>query len=351
MENKGRLKINPRAQMQYLHKKLEQMYRGLLLIVLLIFLQNVSLGQEQEGFPGVRYTYVKAYMLNTKKSTGRPDLDIWKEDRYAFSKMGDGIQLDEDQLKALGKITSQDMSTLHAGLSKCFFPRHGLVFFNDAHEPVASISICFECEKINLFPNTFSGTTEEFDRKKAYKQLQSFNKLISDIGFPIYEKSWEYEKLHENPEYMQEGEAELVNEMFAHRLFKNPPFSFEVKPKVKISRTSRVIERKKEKTDDQGKSYTILEHTFYSSRLEYRMGEAHWELEFLFLQDPGFVFDNGVQIGMSQESFIEKLPNYEGPEHPEKIVVKDPEGEREFTFIFEERTLRRVEGRIKSWKE
>lgn len=320
-------------------------------VFVLIFLQNVSIGGT-DGFPGVPYKYVIAYMLNTtKKSQARPDMSIWQQDKYAFTKMGDGVRLTEDQVEELQKVTVQDMSTLQTGLSKCFIPRHGLIYFNDANEPVASISICFECEKVDLFPNPFAGTTEKFDAKKALKQLKSFEKLITDLGFPKYEKAREYEVEHEKPEYAQEGEITITDDLFAHRLFKSPPYSFEVKPKVKISRTSRVIERKKEKTGEDGKPFTILEHTFYSSRLEYVMGEDEWELNFLFVQDPDFVFDNAVQIGMSQEEFMSKLGVYDGPTHPSKIIVKDAKGNREFTFIFAERTLRRVEGRIKSWQE
>ena len=90
--------------LQYLHEKLEGM-RAIALILVLILIQNVSFSQE-EGFPGVPYTKVLAYMLNTKKSSARPDHRIWSKDKYAFSKMGDGVELNEKQVEALTKITS-----------------------------------------------------------------------------------------------------------------------------------------------------------------------------------------------------------------------------------------------------
>lgn len=320
------------------------------LMVVLFFFQNVTNAQTV-GFPGVAYKSVKMYMLNTKKSSSRPDSKIWKKDYYAFSKMGDGVSLNEKQVAALTKITTQDLSTLETGLSKCFFPRHGLIYFNGKNEPVASISICFECQKIDLFPNEAEESAAEYDTKAALKQLKSFEKIVEELGLQKFERAWEYEKIHEGAGYKQDGEITIANEFFAHRLFKNPPYLFEVKPKMKTTGMAKVLERKKEKKDENGKTYTVLEHTFYSSRLEYIMGETEWELSFVFVQNPGFVFDNGVSIGMSQEDFIGKIGDYKGPNHPAKIIITDAEGNREFTFLFEERTLKRVEGRIKSWRD
>ncbi|MBL4706458.1 MAG: hypothetical protein JKY54_18160 [Flavobacteriales bacterium] len=328
--------------------RLVNLKKAITSIIVLILIQNVTMAQE-EGFPGVSYSYVSMYMLNTKKSSSRPDTKIWKTDKYAFSKMGDGVRLNEKQAEQLGKITVQDLSTLQTGLSKCFIPRHGLIYFNDNHEPVASISICFECKKIDLFPAPFEGSTTKFDSKKAMKQLGAIEKLVTSLGFPKHDKAWEYEKVHQASNYKNDGEVTLSSEYFAYRLFKDPPYNFEVKSRVKISRMSKIIERKKEKNDANGKPYTILEHSFYSSRLEYVMGETEWELSFLFVQDPGFVFDNGVSIGMSQDDFIRKIEDYKGPDHPSKIIIKDAKGNREFTFLFVERTLRRVEAKIKSW--
>ena len=319
------------------------------MILVLILTQNVSFSQE-EGFPGVPYKRVVAYMLNTKKSTAKPDQFIWHQDNFAFSKIGDGVELNEKQVESLSKITVQDMSTLQTGLSKCFIPRHGLIYFNEKNKPVASLSICFECQKIDAYPNNME-ETKKFDSKKALKQLDGLEKIIKDLGFVKYDKPWEYEKEHEKAQYSNEGEITITEENYAHRLLKNPPYDFEVKPKVKITRTSRVIERKKERKNKDGTITSIKEHTFYSSRLEYVMGEKEWELDFLFVQDPGFVFDNEVQIGMSQDDFIATLGVYDGKPNPEKIIVTDAAKNREFTFLFEERTLKRVEGRIKKWND
>jgi len=37
-------------------------------------------------------------------------------------------------------------------VSKCAFPRHGVVFFDDKETPIASVSVCFECGDILVWP-------------------------------------------------------------------------------------------------------------------------------------------------------------------------------------------------------
>ena len=37
-------------------------------------------------------------------------------------------------------------------VSKCAFPRHGVVFFDKKDNPIASVSICFECGDILVWP-------------------------------------------------------------------------------------------------------------------------------------------------------------------------------------------------------
>ena len=84
-------------------------------------------------------------------------------------------------MEAVSKITIQDMSTLQSGVSKCFLPRHGIIFFDDAHRPVASISICFECQKIDLYPKRSVTSETKFDSKKAMKQLKALEKLVAEM--------------------------------------------------------------------------------------------------------------------------------------------------------------------------
>lgn len=312
-----------------------------LFFLLLVGFQKVS--EAQHSFPKERYSYAKLYLMNTKKSTSRPDLSAWKNDRYAFSKMGEGIALNEEHIAALNKITAQDMSTLQGGLSKCFLPRHGIIFFDDANRPVASISICFECQKIDLYPARVVNSNNKFDSKKAMKQLKAFEKFVTDLGLPIFDEARLYEKLHEKEAYQQQGEVEMSVKNMLSQMLEKPTFKSEITTKIKISRTARIVEKKREKPGGDGKMVSFLEQTFYASKLNYLMGEEEWELHDAVIQDPGFLFDNGIAIGMSQEHLMAHLGVYDGPSYPKVIKVTDPARNAKIVFTFGERTLRRIE--------
>jgi hypothetical protein len=49
-----------------------------------------------------------------------------------------------------------------ARMSKCAFPRHGVVFFDKKGDPIASVNICFECGDILIWP--------EWDRRPSAKK-------------------------------------------------------------------------------------------------------------------------------------------------------------------------------------
>ena len=171
--------------------------------ILVLNLLHIVSNAQSKGFPGVPYRYAKMYVFNLLESKGRPDSKIWDGNSYAQTKSGQGKTLDEKSEKILTGITVQDMSSLYLGLSKCFTPRHGIVYFDKDDEPVASISICFECEKISLFPNPYADIdySGSFSEKKALKQLESFKSLAKNCGWPVYDPADKslYEKLLKEP--------------------------------------------------------------------------------------------------------------------------------------------------------
>lgn len=166
------------------------MKKAIACILVLNLFQIVSIGQSDK-FPKVPFNYVKIYLFNVLDSVSKPEANIWGENGFALTKIGNGERLDENELKALNRITQQDLSDLTLGLSKCFIPRHGFIYFDENHKPVASISICFECEKLVLFPNPYSDIeySSSFSVKKALKQLDSFERLITLCKIPIFKNA------------------------------------------------------------------------------------------------------------------------------------------------------------------
>ena len=104
---------------------------------------------------------------------------------YAKTKHGEGKIIDEVGTKVLSRITGMDMSSLNLGLSKCFIPRHGIVYY-DEKDSVASISICFEW-KIALFPNPYTDVnfSDSFSEERALKQLVGFKRWPEFVSCPF----------------------------------------------------------------------------------------------------------------------------------------------------------------------
>ena len=102
---------------------------------------------------GVEYAYVKAYLFNIDESENkrRPDHRIITDGIWARSKLGTGVPVPTRTVSTLNQILSSDIRALVRGLSKCFTPRHGFVYFDSQHRPVASVSF-FCLEGIRVYP-------------------------------------------------------------------------------------------------------------------------------------------------------------------------------------------------------
>ena len=164
------------------------MEKAIAFILVLISSQFVSTAQSK-NFPTVEYSYAKMYLFNLAETKERPEGKIWNGSSYAKTKHGEGKIIDEVGTKVLSRITGMDMSSLNLGLSKCFIPRHGIVYYDEKDTPVASISICFECEKIALFPNPYTDVdfSDSFSEERALKQLAGFKRLAKVCELPVYE--------------------------------------------------------------------------------------------------------------------------------------------------------------------
>jgi len=343
--------------------KYKRMKKAIACILVLNLLHIVSNAQSKE-FPGIAYSYTKMYVFNVLESKSRPDMKIWEKRGYARTKIGNGKTLDEKHENILTSITDQNMSSLNLGLSKCFIPRHGIIYFDQNHAPVASISICFECEKISLFPNPYPDVdySESFSEKKALKQLESFKQLVMDCGMPVYdpEDKIRYKNLVHEPMYSNSGDAAIVNAEFAKELFNTLPSTSKLKLKMRSNKGIKIHERLV--PSDADSSANVKELYFQSSQFRYKMQNGDWKLSSFSLKYPGFSFDNGVAIGMSQEEFFRKMgdPEYldgdvrfgvvtivtgknENNQGNQIVVDTLPAG-LSYTFTFSERTLRRVEG-------
>jgi len=165
------------------------MFRLLYTTVFILLISNAKAG----GciFPNVSFSTTKVFLFNLEKPEKgeRYYSYIYKDSSYAKKRHELPLYLTSDFHKKIQSIFKHGIDDLIIGLSKCFLPRHGIVYYDDEGIPVASLSICFECESIRVWSKegyTFSYDYDNFDRKKAEKQMQQLEKVCAKTGMPIY---------------------------------------------------------------------------------------------------------------------------------------------------------------------
>lgn len=102
----------------------------------------------QSGFAHL-YTFNPNYPADNE--TGKPETSIIINGALNPQATEIGTLLAPDA-QAICQIMSQSSNIVAMGLSKCFIPRHGIVWYTATGKPQAYLSICFECDRIDAYP-------------------------------------------------------------------------------------------------------------------------------------------------------------------------------------------------------
>ncbi|MEE2755367.1 MAG: hypothetical protein VYA30_01845 [Myxococcota bacterium] len=98
--------------------------------------------------------------------------------------------LDDNQLKAIMRWVEADDGLLERGLSKCFVPRHGFLFYNKKNQVIASLSVCFECEAFRRYPDIKKVVAPlrptPSTIKAAMGRLHDLKVLTEQMGLPHF---------------------------------------------------------------------------------------------------------------------------------------------------------------------
>ncbi len=298
-------------------------------------------------FPTIDYSYAKLYFFNL--NLDKPhymDYRIYDEGKYAASKMGSGIYLSEEINEKISEVLKNGIDELNLGLSKCFMPRHGIIYYNDSHEPVASLSICFECDKISVWsiePFKFREDYKHFDYKKAEQQIAALKKILTDEGIPVYhnpddvERYWQSESLLLPNERKQFAGVDLfTNFPYAHKLNLNQLTSWHYTNSTK--NFSLPIDTVR--TNPFGSfTCTLIRYknsgSFYYSKNQ--LIEANWT-------SPDLFFTSSLKIGMSWSEMINLMLS--------DLLIKEPLSSNRFTInyldwkiniVFDHQTIKSIE--------
>lgn len=287
-------------------------------------------------FPNQPYSYAKLYLFNTHYERGRPDQHIYKNGIYAKTKVGNGFNVSPEMISKMNSIFKHGVDEIWGGLAKCSTPRHGIIFYNNKHQPIASISICFECDRVNFWSSEemlVEIKVDNFDIKKAEKQMKNLKKLFRANNMHVYDNKNDYKVLIDNtPNFKNKGTMEIKN-VALDSIFGN-------KITIKNIKTwfNKPITLNKDtiKKMTQSDAYYFYKYWVRSKNQSTNFIMSGAKEDSYLIQceiySPYIVLPNGVQIGMSLEDVMATFPVYDGIAYPEKITISGEKYKLEYNF-------------------
>ena len=295
-----------------------------LLLITLLFLTHSFAGGFR--FPNQPYSTAKLFLFNTHHKSGRPDLYIYRNGIYAKSKIGNGENLNREFIGKLNHIFRHGIEEIWMGLSKCSIPRHGIIFYNKHGLPIASISICFQCQQVNFWSSVKIHSNpdyENMDLDKAKRQIKEIKYLFKKNNIPVYENVENYKVYVDlNPNYKVIETYEIENTSLDNILGK----------KYTIKNIKQWIlgglTLKKDTNEERTMSRSYLFAEYYSNTKN-----DYSKFTMSGLDDDSYLIDakiysnqiklpKGFQVGMSHQDILNKLtPVFQGVKTYNKIVV------------------------------
>ncbi len=154
----------------------------------------ISIPLPQEGrrpWPKQAWSYAKAYSYNFVPFGPGQNAYLYREGKWN-EKIEKSIDINKEQADYALSLVHHTAGSIES--SGCVFPRHGIVYFNQADEPVASINYCFSCEGVLVWPPYFDSPKEEADKYALSVSRDGDDSEPQPLVVEIYEQlrpSWE----------------------------------------------------------------------------------------------------------------------------------------------------------------
>jgi hypothetical protein len=132
-------------------------------------------------WPFVEWDAAQAYTFNLTKPGPGAKLHVFRRPQGWTEKPVPGKVLTKAQSKKALQLLGKTQGAME--VSKCPFPRHGIVFSVE-NVPVGSISVCFECGDILIWPAYNPDPKWEDKKYKRYRKLMR----AYDRVFPSWKK-------------------------------------------------------------------------------------------------------------------------------------------------------------------
>lgn len=313
-----------------------------LLLFCLIFIPTQKLLGQIEN---ISYEYAEIYYFNTDfPLKERPQHHLMQNGVYATSKIGNGKKVDNDFIVELNEILSAGVDGLYTGLSKTFVPKTGLVFFDSLDRPVASLSICTDCEGLRWWPENIieAKRVKKINIKKAEGQIKELkNLLMKEIL--VFDRQEDFHHFADTSSTLKNTSEITINKNMGEPLLNEKVLEKDITnwmiagEKLQIDTTIKITHG-----GDEFLFKELVSDTRQSKFMFSDVGDDSYLTDATIL-DPFVQFPNGIQIGMSQNHFFNQLGvSYELTEgvYPKKVKVTDEFNRYEFGF--EKSTLRSI---------
>ena len=130
----------------------------------------------RQDWPPQEWTHARAYAYNFVPFGPGQQLRVWDEGGWSTN-LETQVELTEAQANAALELTHRTLGGVNA--SKCAFPRHAVVFFDESDQPIASVNVCFECTDIMLWPSYNP------DPREAMNKYRELSTTVLDNGEEI----------------------------------------------------------------------------------------------------------------------------------------------------------------------
>jgi hypothetical protein len=295
-----------------------------LLMILLLLSSVIGRADKSFHFPDVTYTYAKIYYFNLGEIKSRPDDYIYsKEDGFAKSIEGEGKVSSKALTANIEKLFLYHKNGLLNGLSGCYIPRHGIIYFDKNDQPVASLSICFECEAIRMWTKE-KGKIKSTNPKatEGESQLKTLKQFLLKEDIIVSDDLHDYKKLKTEP---------VMITMTFDKLDSNL-----------IAATYREIRRW---SITPFREDTITKYTGGGDKYEFATLNLDDNTKFLFngtsidaklaevyIDNENVILPNGIHCGSSLDDVMSTFLVYDGPSYPDKIILEDSFNKIVYTF-------------------
>lgn len=316
--------------------------KNLLTSLLLFFSIQAMAG----GFlwPKEDYAYAKLFLFNIPFEGGdKMDFDIYANGIYAKTKIGNGEIIDEASLNKIHSSFARGVDELLMGLSSCFIPRHGIIYFDKNDLPVASLSICLECERIRFWSSTSTVEShkdpKDFDLEKAESQIKTIKEVISQTAYPVFKRPERYNAFVDSA-YNTSFNAEMKyyedpkDSTFSKNLSKGQVWLW-IHPDHRATKEfEETVQLKITAGGDKYHFPSLTDHKgtmlMYSDTEESYLTEGK-------IKSNKMILPNGISIGMSVEQVLNAHTEIKVESYPDRINASY--GKYAITYYFSQETL------------